>query len=558
MRAAAQAPDSDAARAAHALSDARKAQRSFEAMHRHLLPVVYGGLPECDVTIGRFCYWDDNRDPPLPSEPPRIARERDHLLAALADAAERAPADEWIAGQRVRYLIEAARPRDAVDVARACGGTIAWCAALRGLARHADGDDVGANAAFDTALAAMPEDERCRWTDLSQWLDGDVAKRYHKLGCAVRDSVNDRIWWLAQPLAIRAGRDVRAEFLSRQTLIRVLEHAALPEGMPWGNDMEALLVRYDRPTSWAQEDDGTLRIADPTSTPLIGHEPTPSFDVMPSQHALDDPTAAHDDDWSLTAHQALMRYAPVYADTIAPLTHQLARFRRGDSMLVVAAYDVGADTVWTRHVLHAGLVLASSPTAVDGARLAPRATTRGTFAVLVPDHAALMSLEVFAPDTRRAERARYGVASLGDSTILSDILLVASRTPVHPSLDDVLPAALGGASAPVGDTLGLYWECYARATPADPLTVRLRVVPAKHGWLHGVAHAMRLASTPTPIALEWTDVGAPDGAVGRAIRLGLRDLPPGHYAVEISVEGHALQRATTSREISIMDHQQRK
>lgn len=550
VRARAQAPDPDAAAAAHVLEHARKAQRAFEQFRRSHLPVVYGSYP-CDVRIGRYCYWDDNRDLPLPPEPPRVARERDRLLATLADAAARSPADDWIAGQYVHYLIEAKRLPDAITAARACAGTRSWCTALLGLALHEAGDDARANIAFDSALAAMPESDRCRWTDLSSWLEGDFAKRYKKLGCTAHDSLNARVWWLAQPLAMRAGRDVRAEFLSRQTLIHILEHATLADGSAWQNDIPMLLLRYDYPTSWAKEDDGTLRIADPWSNPVVGHEPTPSFDVMPSPRVLDDPTAAHDDDWSLTARQTLTRYAPSYADTLTPLAHQLARFRRGDSMLVVAAYDVGSDTVWTRHALQAGLVLASSPTDADIARDTTDAGTKGTLTALVPDRAALMSLEVFAPEARRAARARYGLASLTDSTILSDILLLTPHAPMPSSLDDVLPAALGSATPAAGDTLGIYWECYARATPTNPLTVRLRVVPAKRGWLHGVAHAMHLASTATPIALEWTDVGTPDGAPGRAIRLGLRDLPPGRYTLEISVEGHALPRAATSREITI-------
>ena len=553
----AQAPDADATDAASALSAARKAQRTFERVRRNRLPVVYGGHPTCDVTIGRMCYWDDNRDPPLPPEPPRIAQERDRLLHALADAAARAPADDWIAGQRVRYQLEASRPADAIQVARACHGTRAWCAALRGLALHAHGNDVEANAAFDSVLAAMPERERCKWTDLSPWLDGDVAKRYHHLDCTARDSLNAQVWWLAQPLAIRPGLDARAEFLSRQTMIHLLEHADNPDGMPWGNDLASLLVRYGWPSSWALEDDGVPRIADPTGRPVIGHEPTPSFDVVPTSRAFEDPTTARVDDWPLTERRAVMRYAPVYVDTLTALTHQVTRFRRGDSMLVVAAYDLDANTAWTADTLRAGLVLASSPTAVVAARTATRATAHGAFAAIVPSRPLLMSLEVLAADARRAARTRYGIAPVPDSSPLSDILLLVPRDSLRGSLAELLPAARGSDTVTAGDTIGLYWECYAPITPVEPLTVRLRVVPAKRGWAHGVAHALHLASTPTPIALEWTDPGRPDGAIGRTLRLGLRDLPPGRYSVEISIEGRAVARATTSRAITVMSRHDR-
>ncbi|HEX5439043.1 MAG TPA: hypothetical protein VFW98_17960 [Gemmatimonadaceae bacterium] len=550
-RVAAQEQDRAAEAAAAALSDARKAQRAFESTRRAHLPTVFGGTPTCDITIGRLCYWNDNPDPPLPPEPRRIAQARDRLLRALDSAAARASADEWIAGQRVRYLIEAARLSDAVRAARECSAPRSWCALLLGFALHRSGDDSSANVAFDSALAAMPEHERCRWTDISEWLEGDVASRYHHLDCAGRDSLNARIWWLAQPLAMRPGASVRAEFLSRQVMIHLLMDAATPYAMPWGSDLARVMLRYGWPTSWAIVDDGIPRMATTFERPLMGHEPTPSFDVMPSTHAIEHPTAASEDDWTLTVPQAVMRYAPRYAASFTALAHQVARFRRGDSMLVVAAYDVGDDTAWAGRSLRAGLVLAPSPDIVAARRITDDARTHDVLSAVVPSRAQLVSLEVLAPTGHHVARARYGLQPLDGTAALSDLLLLA-RDSLRGTLAQLMSAARGSNVIAEGDTVGLYWECYAPATPGHPLTVRLRVAPEKQSWLHGLAHALHLASDPAPIALEWHDTGRADHSAGRTLRLGLGDLQPGQYRIELSVEGRGTPRASTVRHVRVV------
>jgi len=59
-------------------------------------------------------------------------------------------------------------------------------------------DFAGADSLFAAALADMPEDERCRWSDISSLIDGDLADRYRNLDCAGRAALEARWWWLAQ------------------------------------------------------------------------------------------------------------------------------------------------------------------------------------------------------------------------------------------------------------------------------------------------------------------------------------------------------------------------
>src|SRR2546426_2125272 len=51
---------------------------------------------------------------------------------------------------------------------------------------HVAGDYAGADSAYRSALRDMPRDERCRWTDVSLLLDGELARRYRRLPCDER------------------------------------------------------------------------------------------------------------------------------------------------------------------------------------------------------------------------------------------------------------------------------------------------------------------------------------------------------------------------------------
>ncbi|HEX2779216.1 MAG TPA: hypothetical protein VHM30_06945, partial [Gemmatimonadaceae bacterium] len=144
----AQAPDSGVraitpADSAQTLKQARRAQSEFERRRLQLLPEVASSGGRCDVRVGRFCYWQDDDDTPPPPEPKTIGELRTKFLGRLAALAAHNPADGWIAAQRVRYLIEAKRPAEALSAARECRAAASWCASLAALALAA-GPDVRA------------------------------------------------------------------------------------------------------------------------------------------------------------------------------------------------------------------------------------------------------------------------------------------------------------------------------------------------------------------------------------------------------------------------------
>jgi hypothetical protein len=229
---------------------ARQMQDAFERNHRSGLRFYNGGADaSCDVEIGTMCYWDNNGDVPPPAERNDARIEREQLLELLARAQAADPDDDWVSGMRVRYAIEADRNEIAVQAARACRGTNWWCDALAGLALHVDNQHDAASAAFRKALAAMPETQRCQWTDMTTWLDTTSQPAYRAKSCTERADMNAYVLRMAQPLWMLSSNDMQNELNARWTISRVHSLGRLPYDVGWLDAIEKLQVRYGWPTA---------------------------------------------------------------------------------------------------------------------------------------------------------------------------------------------------------------------------------------------------------------------------------------------------------------------
>ena len=544
-------------RAAHA------AQAAFERTRRWHLPYAFGRSGgECEERIGRFCYWHDGgADTTPPEEPRRIREARARLIAALDSAATRLPGDEWIAGQRVRYLVEDAQPAAALVAARSCRAAAWWCEALAGFALHAAGDFTGADTTFQAALRTMPVEERCRWTDISLLLDDELHRRYRRLGCKERGPIEARVWWLAQPLYLLPANDRRTEHFARMTMARLQEGTGTTYGLSWGADLRELLVRYGWPTYWTQERSPSGGSGG-TQALVTGHEPSPSFNFLPAACALEDPVECRADEWQVGARRPQERYAPPYAAAFVPLEHQAALFRRGDSALVVAAYDLRGDTLLMNLSLEAALVLARDERVAPVIRRETQALGRGVLVATAEWGPLLFSLELLAAKERRAARARYGLRppeASGRQVSVSDLLLF--DPPLSDSLPRALPAVIphtrGSARVLADWSLGLFWETYG----LDPgggdavLTISVTVVQQSTNWLRRATESLGLVGRRTPVRLRWQERAELEGSVAaRSLVLDLSSLSSGRYRIEVAVRGGAAgqEPATAAREIRIV------
>ena len=524
-------------------AQARTQQDAFERNHRMGLRFYNGGADaSCEVPLGRICYWNNNGDVPPPAERSDARLEREQLLEVLGRAQAADPKDDWVSGMRVRYAIEAQLADTAVAAARACAGTAWWCAALEGLALHVANRHAPASAAFDRAIVAMPEAQRCAWSDLTWWLDPASHPAYAALSCARRSDENARIFRLAQPLWMLDGNDARNEWFARHTISRVHSLGRIPYDLQWGNDLLESQVRYGWPAAWSVQNGG---VADPRPPQVIGHEPTPSYDFMPTPAVLAAPLTATPAAWDPRRKVARMRYATRYASGFGALPHQFARFRRGDTTVLAGGYRLIRDLEMGRAPYTAALTL----DAMDGA--APRQirkdSTQANGALLLPMNAPMLaSLEVLAPQGKRAARVRTTVQPIARDARLSDYLLLQRGDPSPvPTLERNAAQAYGSGEIEGGTQIGIYWEMYRPASPTAPLQVAIRATRLGASFMQKVGSALGLSKALTPVSIRYNDNGRPDGGAGRSLTLNFPSVPPGDYQLTLMVSGAGTTDSTT-------------
>jgi hypothetical protein len=534
------------------LRAARRAQAEFERQRRAIVPRAPSRYEGCEERIGRFCYWHEGEGTDAPPEPAVIGVDRNRLVERLDSAAARIPGDVWVAGQRVRYLVEARRTEEAVRVARQCGSAMWWCEALEGLARHRAGQFAAADSVYAAALRDMPPEERCRWLDLSVILAGPLRQRSRALGCEARGAFAAQVWWLAQPLYTRRGNDRRTEHWARLTMVRLLADATSAWALPPANDLNELIVRYGWPEAWSRGPDEPGAI-----TPLmVGHERQPSYHFLPDWIPTDDTTPLPGEAWTLAPPLTPERYAPAYAPRFEALASEFAVFRRGESTLVVVAYDLTRDTLFAGRSLDAALVLVAdegAPVVMERRIAAPPA---GAVATVAPGATRVASFEVTADAPAHAARARIGIAPWDASRsglTLSGLLTFQPVDSLPQDLPDVLPLVRGLARVRRGGHIGLYWEAYGVAPAGEPLTAQVTVAPARGGWLRRVGGWLRLGPRVRETRLEWREDGSPrQGIVRRALEVNVAGLTPGRYRIDLTVATARGDRRTVSHDLEIV------
>jgi hypothetical protein len=380
-------------------------------------------------------------------------------------------------------------------------------------------------------------------------LAGRQAKRYEDVPCDARGPIERRFWALARPFYALDGNDLRTEHFARLTTSRLLRDARMPYAMSWGDDVNELLVRYGWSTRWARREPS---MSDPTGIHVVGFEPSPAFEFAPTDAAFFDPAEAGEDGWNLRNRTAQARYAPDYAKSLIRLPHQLAYFRRGDSAIVIAAFDVREDTAFGRDSLRAAVAVIAdstdSATVMHVDRAGPIERMR-LDARWVPG---VVSLELVDRARRRVARARYAAdpsPSDGDTELeMSDLLLLDATDSLPDQLDAVVPLVRGGERARATERIAVYWEVYGIRATADTLRYSVTVVPSGESWFKRAARRVGIGERPAPLHMRWEEPIAGAPIVSRTLALDLSALKEGRYVLEVSIDG----RASTRRGIEIV------
>jgi hypothetical protein len=538
------------------LEAARAHQSRFERLRRSRL---YRGARSpgrrCHEIVGRYClrHGDEEREPR--PESPEVKEARDELIAQLDRAARSLPGDEWIAGQRVRYLVEADRQLEAVGAARECRALAGWwCTALQGYAFHFAGEFESAESSFAAALSSMPQDERCRWTNITDLLSGGARRHYDRLTCEERAGIEARFWWLADPLHLLPANDRRTEHFARRVLDRMQQRASSPFGEPWGSDLRELLVRYGWPGRFERVSYPTARGS--RRDEIVSYNPQHSLQFVPDLDPRQEVAAMRRTDWQLDTETPRSVYAPAYASSFQELDHQLALFPRGDSAIVVAAYQLIAEGPIDSASYEAALIISRDP-ASDPVVAGRRGVVTGVLTAVVEAEPALLSLELMSGSDRRAARSRYGLRLAQVPTgllALSDLLLLEGVDTLPDSLAAAVRLARPLERARPGERLGVYWEVFGLGLPAEELSVSLTLVVEGGSWLRKTAEWLGLASRRKPLTLAWQEaVPSSTAVLARSLAIDLPDdLEPGEYILTLQVTPFGRETLTSSRSIEIV------
>jgi hypothetical protein len=536
---------------------ARAAQRRFELLRRGNLPNAHSGRPgNCDEQVGRWCYWYDEKAPKA-IELPIVKGARDSLVRVLDSLGRVAPANQWIAGQRVRYLAESQRYDDALAAARECRASGWWCDALVAFSQHLRGEYAAADSGFRDVQSQMGERERCQWRDLSLLIDDDTRQPYRRLPCgAEREAFEDRVWWYSRTLYGLRGNDSRTEWNARQLMVRLYQDAPGAYQFGFDEDERELLLRFGWPRYWAKGP------GDPRGGgfSIVSDEASPAYRYIPAGNVLNDPALSDSAHWRLHRPPVIGRYAPPYAKSLVPLEHQQAMFRRGDSAVLVMAYDVsGIPALRDASRRRAAMLV------TPGDAPAPRLTSRARAAVADTMSVSglwgpmLFSGEVWAPDSATVARARYGVHppfAVDARVTVSDLLFFKPDGPSPTTLVEALARALPTERVRASAPLGVYWETYGANPEGEAIKLTVTVVQEveESGRFLRRNQQLRLVRQATPVSVTVNDMTARGQTTSpRAVKLDISTLKKGAYIVQLEIEVAGQYPLRADHRIEIVD-----
>ncbi|HST60258.1 MAG TPA: hypothetical protein VLK84_16245, partial [Longimicrobium sp.] len=509
-----------------------------------------GSRNGCHEIIGRFCFWFEADPDAPPPEAPVIGERRRALLQRLATAADVIPGDAWITGQRVRYLVEAGDEGAAVATARACRAERWWCAALEGYALHEAERYSEAQTAFDAALGAMPAEERARWMDVTDLLAPEDQREYGRASEEERVRLARRLWWLADPLWSDAGNDRLTEHYARWTMHVIQQRARQVDRIAWRDDMREIVVRYGWFNAWERY---VPLFYGSSGEGMVAYNDPRTWEWLVPLSAVRAPRTLKGDEWPLLeATPTPTRYAPEYAARVIPLPHQVAVFPRPGGAVLVAGYDLPADSLPANPRIHAAAVVMDDDG--GGRTVSPWQPTAasGALRVALPRNPSVLSLEVREDSTRLLARRRQAVAWDADARV-SDLLLLAHPEARPESLDDAARIARGSANLRPGERVALFWEMY-RLPAGDSVTVRIGLVTPQAGWARRQLEAIGIARGSRPVRMGWREATEGEAIAPRSITVGIpADLRPGEYTLEVSVSAPGRPTAVARRTVRVGD-----
>ncbi|MFI5246897.1 MAG: hypothetical protein ACHQQR_16815, partial [Gemmatimonadales bacterium] len=457
------------------------------------------------------------------------------------------------------YLAEAGRLDSAFAAAKECKVGGWWCDVLEGFTLHLLGRYASADSAYTHALAQMLPRDRCDWRSIDLLIDDDTRQQYHRFTCGdpQRDAFENRAWFFARTLYSLDGNDSRTEHYARKTMEMMLRDAPGVTVTDSQEDDLELMLRFGWARAWgvsttSSQTQGGFSMGLPRRMPgggrgqvirsVTSYEPVPAYRYVPPGFVLNDPALSDSSNWRLQLPPVIARYAPAYAVSLTPLEHQKAMFRRGDTALVVMAYDARVTKQLAGARLTAALVVSPSEKPGDYGKVVHDAPATGVLMARAPWGPLLMSAEVYAPEKRAVARARYGASppfAVGTRVTLSDLLFYKPYGTFPVSVEEAAPHAVPTERLRADEKLGVYWESYGTDPNGEKMKVSLTVVREveEGGFLRRQAKSLKLVHEATPVIVSVEDLSARgSNTSARALELDISTLKKGAYIVQLEVE----------------------
>jgi hypothetical protein len=329
---------------------------------------------------------------------------------------------------------------------------------------------------------------------------------------------------------------------------RILDGTRAGYDIKWGDDLRELVLRYGWSRYWTISPRASSM--DTRQGSISGHEASPNYHFFPASLKIDSALSIGDSTWSLRDQYSAERYSPRMAQLVGELTPQIALFRRGDSVQVVAAYDVSRDTMFTGGTVQAALVLARDER--DQPIISELTLSRGFHSVTVDATPRVLSVETWSPEKKRGARLRQSLwlPRRGPNSIAVSDILLFDASPDASDLASILPHTLGSLDVAGDRKLGIYWEAYGLARPDSALPVSLTLTRVE-GGLRRLAQAIGLGKRSSPLSIAWRETPSMGGIATRSVVLDLSLIPRGRYKLKLELTPSGSPPVTAARMIEI-------